>query len=154
MVIQLFEIESESVPWMELWLFAHWFIQQRSHKQAQRTNAIKLLSLNRYFIRSFLIIYFSQITMQIKFWQQHCNVCKPLNTLHPGGIRSRDLRFCRRTRWPLCQAARAIRCFFITIIFWSQAAWSYGLVCHRGDWGLRVVRSNPARDAGLPDGIF
>jgi hypothetical protein len=28
-------------------------------------------------------------------------------TLHPGGIRTRDLLFCRRTRWPSCHAARA-----------------------------------------------
>jgi hypothetical protein len=30
-----------------------------------------------------------------------------LKTLHPGGIRTRDLLFCRRTRWPMYHAARA-----------------------------------------------
>jgi hypothetical protein len=32
---------------------------------------------------------------------------KYLKTLHPGGIRTQDLLFCRQTRWPLCHAARA-----------------------------------------------
>jgi hypothetical protein len=32
---------------------------------------------------------------------------KDLETLHPGGIQTRDLLFWRRTRWPLCHAARA-----------------------------------------------
>jgi hypothetical protein len=37
-----------------------------------------------------------------------------LKTLHPGGIQSRDLLFCRRTRWPLYHAARAwLKCLFI-----------------------------------------
>jgi hypothetical protein len=35
-----------------------------------------------------------------------------LKTLHPGGIRTRDLLFYRRTRWPLCHAARASHSFF------------------------------------------
>jgi hypothetical protein len=39
--------------------------------------------------------------MHIKFWQQHCDVQKPQN-LTPGGIRTRDLLFLRRTRWPQC----------------------------------------------------
>jgi hypothetical protein len=30
-----------------------------------------------------------------------------LKTLGPGWIRTRDLLFCMRTRWPLCHAARA-----------------------------------------------
>jgi hypothetical protein len=39
--------------------------------------------------------------MHIKFWQQHCNIHRKPYTLHPGGIRTWDLMFCGRTRWPL-----------------------------------------------------
>jgi hypothetical protein len=36
---------------------------------------------------------------------------KFLKTSHPDGIRTRHLLFCRRTRWPLCHAARATSTF-------------------------------------------
>jgi hypothetical protein len=48
--------------------------------------------------------YIHTITMHIKFWQQCCNVYNTLKTLHPGNIRTRDLLFCSRTRWPQCHA--------------------------------------------------
>jgi hypothetical protein len=35
-----------------------------------------------------------------------------LKTLHPGGIRTRDLPFCMRKWWPLCHDARGINNFF------------------------------------------
>jgi hypothetical protein len=58
----------------------------------------------------FLSLYFSQwntMTMHIMFWQQHCTVHRDPKTLHPDGIRTRELLFCRRTRWPLCHATKA-----------------------------------------------
>jgi hypothetical protein len=66
--------------------------------------------LNPSIKKKILSIYFSQVHTQ---WQ--CILCsdnsiamyKVLKTLHPGGIRTRDRLFCRRTRWPLCLAARA-----------------------------------------------
>jgi hypothetical protein len=36
---------------------------------------------------------------------------KFLKTLHPSGIWTQDLLFCRRTRRPLCHAARAVKNF-------------------------------------------
>jgi hypothetical protein len=41
------------------------------------------------------IIFFLRhtITMHIMFWRQRCNVYKALKTLHPNGIRTRDLLF-------------------------------------------------------------
>jgi hypothetical protein len=43
-----------------------------------------------------------------------------LKTLHPGGIRTRDLLFCRWTRWPLYHAARA--CDFHLFWAWKCAS--------------------------------
>jgi hypothetical protein len=35
-----------------------------------------------------------------------------LKTLHHGGIRTRNLLFCSRTRWSLCHATRALGLLF------------------------------------------
>jgi hypothetical protein len=63
--------------------------------------------LQNIFKKIFLSIYFFQVhtmTMHIK----DCNVKIP-KTLHPGRIQNRDLLSCRRTRLPLCHAARALQ---------------------------------------------
>jgi hypothetical protein len=51
------------------------------------------------------------MNIQLTTWPQHfiVHILRP-KTLHPGGIRTRDLLFCRRTRWPQCNAARALIC--------------------------------------------
>jgi hypothetical protein len=59
-------------------------------------------------------IYLRHLYIFLKYtqWILSCNnstaVYKFLKTLHPGGIRTRDSLFCRRTPWPLCHAASAI----------------------------------------------
>jgi hypothetical protein len=62
--------------------------------------------------KMFLSVYFSRVnTMTMHFfcfWQLHCN-------LLPGGIRTRDLLFCRRTRWSLCHATGAIPTMLIIL---------------------------------------
>jgi hypothetical protein len=40
-------------------------------------------------------------------------------TLHPVGIRTRDLLFCRRTWWPLCHTDRATLYYFVFIVTWK-----------------------------------
>jgi hypothetical protein len=46
---------------------------------------------------------------------------KDLKTLHPGGIRTHDLLFCRRTQWSLCHAARASLDIFRIVSYpWFQ----------------------------------
>jgi hypothetical protein len=69
---------------------------------------IRICIFKKNIFQAFIFLkYIHTMTMHIKLWQQHCNVYKFLKTLHPGGIRTQDLLFCRRTRWPLCHAARA-----------------------------------------------
>jgi hypothetical protein len=52
---------------------------------------------------------------------------KDLKTLHPGGIRTRDLLFCRRTRWPLCHAGRHsdLNSDHIALLFATRANFFY-----------------------------
>jgi hypothetical protein len=65
----------------------------------------------------FLINFFFEESIFLNRTQWQCTLSfdnstavytyKGLNTLHPGGIRTRAILFYRRTRWPLCHAARA-----------------------------------------------
>jgi hypothetical protein len=62
-----------------------------------------------------------------------------LKTSHPCGIRTRDLLYCRRTRWPLFHAARAsamkscrvASCDTVRHSWDGSYLWSYGVVRHR-----------------------
>jgi hypothetical protein len=64
--------------------------------------------LRRFFIH-FKHLFFWSIQWQcILSYDNSSAMYKFLKTLHPGGIRILDLLFWRRTRWPLCHAARAL----------------------------------------------
>jgi hypothetical protein len=74
--------------------------------------------VEKYFFKTNLFkhLFFSSAcihTMTKQIWSYNNSTarCKFLKTLQPGGIRTRDLMFCRRMRWPLCHAARAIHLF-------------------------------------------
>jgi hypothetical protein len=95
----------------------------------------------------FLKTHNTYLTMHIKFWKQHCNVCKTLKTLHPGGIRTRDLLFCRRTRWPLSYAAWAFRNFNQELERYQQKDFSLGY--SSTTWIATIVTQTSA--SGLPD---
>jgi hypothetical protein len=54
----------------------------------------------------FLSIFQKYTQLQfILSYDDSTTLYKFLKTLHPGGIRTRDLLFCRQTRWPLCHYA-------------------------------------------------
>jgi hypothetical protein len=70
------------------------------------------------FQNHFIFCQMYTITMHIKFWQQQCNVpiMTYVRTLHPGGIRTRDLLYCGRTRWPLCHKKWIRKIFLLSRI--------------------------------------
>jgi hypothetical protein len=84
--------------------------------------AHKYIVLKNYF----LTIYFSLVHICTQ-WQcilsydNSTAMYKFLKTLHPGGNRTRDLLFCRRTRWPLCDAARATLYIVLAHAIWNGA---------------------------------
>jgi hypothetical protein len=75
----------------------------------------------------FFIIFEALLFLKYTQWQcilsfdNSTAMYKDLKPLHTGGIRTRDLLFWRRTRWPLCHATRATQCntlfyFLISIL--------------------------------------
>jgi hypothetical protein len=50
---------------------------------------------------------------------------KDLSTLHPCGIQTRDLLFCRRTQWSLCHGAKAV----LTKVTTTQAPYICTYIC-------------------------
>jgi hypothetical protein len=114
------------------WIFRYWqplvffFIFNEnaagefwSNKHNSGTHVINLLhsSLTTSLFSEFRLVRESlNYLFFLEYTQWHCilsydnstEMYKFLVTLHPGGIRTRDLLFCRRTRWPLCHAAWAV----------------------------------------------
>jgi hypothetical protein len=54
------------------------------------------------FLKTFILLYYTQWHWILSY-DNSTAMYKLLKTLHPGGIRTRDLLFWRRTRWALCQ---------------------------------------------------
>jgi hypothetical protein len=114
------KVEQRPSHYLKSHIISDWILlgfEKRKKKLFFRRKKICSKNLSWHlFVKIFLSIYFSQVhTMTllhyyisdiIKLWQQQCNV-KFLKTSHPGGIRTRDLLFCRRTRWSLYHGARA-----------------------------------------------
>jgi hypothetical protein len=68
--------------------------------------------------KTFWIIYFLKYTQwQCKFrFDNSTAMYKDLKTLRPGGIRTWDLLFWRRTRWPLCMPR--LLCHSFGVLLW------------------------------------
>jgi hypothetical protein len=66
---------------------------------------------------------------------------KFLNTLHPGGIWTQELLFCRRTRWPQSHATRAN-------IYLYSATNAYNTVTPELDLGGEVPKNDLVQEWG------
>jgi hypothetical protein len=63
--------------------------------------------LTSFFKKNFIFLVYTQWQCILSY-DNSTAMFKFLKTLHPGGIWTRHLLFCRRTRWPLCHAAKAL----------------------------------------------
>jgi hypothetical protein len=76
----------------------------------ERCRLIHLKCFSNFVVRLFLqpFIFLNEARWQcILCFDNSTAMYKGLKTLHPGGIRARDLLFCRRMRWLLYHAAWA-----------------------------------------------
>jgi hypothetical protein len=71
---------------------------------------------------------FKNLFVSIRYTQWQCiysfdnstALYRFLKTFHPGGVRTRDHMFWRRTRWPLRHAARELQTLFGAAVFWFK----------------------------------
>jgi hypothetical protein len=80
--------------------------------------------LKKIFLKRLFFIKYTQWQCILSFGNSTA-MCKYLKTLH--GIRTEDLLFWRRTRWPLCHATRAFGRLFSWAVFWKFQKWPKNL---------------------------